>query len=78
MIPPEIVPPPVPAPYLKGVEQLPDELLIRIHAGTALPAAAERQASHAIRRAAKQIFLARSAYEAAHGVVIAPEPPPTE
>jgi hypothetical protein len=69
-----IIFPPVPAPYLDAVPQLPAELLRSMDGRRKLSKAQRDRAARLIRKLKREIFLARSVWEAGHGVRIKSEP----
>lgn len=70
-----IVPPPIPAPYLDGVPQMPDDLLKAMHSRRRMTFDEQRRADHILRQLRKRIFVERAAYEGREGIRIQPEQP---
>jgi hypothetical protein len=68
--------PPVPAPYLAGVGELPADVLQRTRMSSRRPLtkAQRRQADRHVRQLARDIFVARTAWERSQGVKIESEP----
>jgi len=72
----EVIPvaPPIPAPYLAGVPQLPDGLLAMMHGAKQIRPCDDLEAQVQIREICTTIRRRRAAYETIHGVKIVPEP----
>lgn len=67
------VPPPVPAPYLVGIPQLPDELCVSERAD--LDRNQRRSAARRLQKLQQDLITARRTYEQERGVQIVPEIP---
>lgn len=72
-LPPRLVSPPFPAPYLAGIPQLPDELLTSERKD--LSREDQIKARRIQRQIEQRMIEARWKHEAEHGVQIVPEPP---
>ena len=71
---PQRVPPPIPAPYLAGAPQLPDELLTSERSQDLSPEDQARTTGM-LRKIKRELFERRRAHEEVHGIEIVPEPP---
>lgn len=69
--------PPVPAPYLADVGDLPPDVLqaTRMSSRRRMTRVEQIQASRHVRQLAREIFIARLAWELREGVKVQPEPP---
>lgn len=68
------VAPPVPAPYLAGIPQLPDNLLAGMDCRGTLSDEQSARALDLIYRLARRVRIARHRWGTQHGVTITPEP----